>query len=106
METYETSDIFRGAFILCNGGILSGIRIRENGRRSASFRFTGEDLGELDRAYRSGKALVNPVQLRESLNDLRDRLFEILRCCDEQPLRGERGKDDREREDRRNKAGR
>jgi len=106
LETYETTDIFRGAYFLCNGVVLSGIRLKENRRRSALFRFTGEDLAELERTYRSGKALVNPVQLRESLNDLRDRLFEILRCCDQQPYREERYRDDRQRKDRGYKAGR
>jgi hypothetical protein len=36
-------------------------------------------LDKLDRDYRSGQALVNPLQFRESLNHLRDILFEKLR---------------------------
>jgi hypothetical protein len=105
LEKYETTDIFRGAFFLCNGGVLSGIRMKENGRRSALFQFTGEDLNRLEVEYRSGRALVNPVQFRESLNDLRDRLFEILRGSGDKPLmREERMRYDREREDRGNKA--
>jgi hypothetical protein len=77
--SFETTDIFRGAFFLCNGGDLSGVRIRNNGRRVATFLITGKDLDKLDRDYRSGKALVNPLQFRESLNHLRDILFEKLR---------------------------
>jgi len=34
---------------------------------------------EEDRRYRTGKALVNPVQLRETVNLLRDLVFERLR---------------------------
>jgi hypothetical protein len=36
-------------------------------------------LDKLDKAYRSGKAQVDPLQFRESLNHLRDILFEKLR---------------------------
>ena len=99
-ERYETSDIFRGAYFLCHGSGLSGIRVDNNGRRTATFLIEGDDISELDRAYSSGKALVNPVQLRETLNCLRDKLFAKLRDNEK------RGKDDREREDRRYKAGR
>jgi hypothetical protein len=45
----------------------------------ASFLITGKDLDSLDRDYRSGRALVNPLQLRESLNHLRDVMFKHLR---------------------------
>lgn len=81
METnsLETTDIFRGAFFLCMGGDLSDIRFRNNGKRIASFLITGADLNKLDKDYRSGQALVNPLQFRESLNHLRDILFEKLR---------------------------
>lgn len=79
MARLETTDIFRGAFFLCKGGDLTEIRIRNNGKRIASFLFTGSDLARLDKDYRNGQALVNPVQFRESLNHLRDILFERLR---------------------------
>lgn len=75
----ETTDIFRGAFFLCKGGDLSGVRFRDNGKRIATFLIIGKDLDKLDKAYRSGKALVNPLQFRESLNHLRDILFNTLR---------------------------
>ena len=75
----ETTDIFRGAFLLANGGELAEVRVRNNGRRIATFLIAGEHLAELDRDYRTGRALVNPLQLRESLNHLRDVMFEKLR---------------------------
>ena len=78
----ETTDIFRGAFLLASGGDLAEIRVASNGRRIATFLITGEDLDRLDRDYRCGRALVNPVQLRESLNHLRDVLFRELREYD------------------------
>ena len=78
-NSLETTDIFRGAYFLCLGGELSGIRFRRNGRRIASFLFTGRGLDKLDKQYRDGQALVNPLQFRESLNHLRDILFNKLR---------------------------
>jgi len=78
-NSLETTDIFRGAFFLCMGGDLDKIRFRDNGRRLVSFLFTGPDLDRLDKDYRDGQALVNPVRFRESLNHLRDIVFEKLR---------------------------
>ena len=78
-STLETTDIFRGAFYLCMGGNLEDIRFNRGGKQIASFMFTGQDLHKHDRAYRDGHALVNPVQFRESLNHLRDILFNQLR---------------------------
>ena len=74
----ETTDIFRGAFLLASGGDLAEIRIKNNGRRIATFLITGKDLERLDADYRCGRALVNPVQLREALNHLRDVMFKEL----------------------------
>ena len=65
-----------GAFFLCMGGDLRGIRIKDAARGIAAFEIGGENLDRLDHEYRSGRALVNPVQLRESLNLLRDMLFD------------------------------
>lgn len=93
----ETTDIFRGAFFLCMGGELNGVRFRKNGKRIASFLITGKDLDKLDRDYRSGHALVNPLQFRESLNHLRDILFEKLREQDD-PASSRLGRDKGENE--------
>ena len=113
-QSLETTDIFRGAFFLCNGGDLCGIRIKDNGKRIATFMIKGDGLDKLDKAYRSGprsqirdlrQALVNPLEFRESLNHLRDILFDKLRENDPPTPRlrraGGRTRYDREREDRR-----
>ena len=94
----ETTDIFRGAFFLCKGGDLSGIRLKDNGKRIATFMIRGEGLDKLDKDYRNGLALVNPLQFRESLNHLRDILFEELRENEG------RTRYDRKRKDRGNQA--
>jgi len=78
-NSLETTDIFRGAFFFVRGAELSGIRVRNNGKRIATFLITGEGLDKLDKQYRDGQALVNPLQFRESLNHLRDILFNKLR---------------------------
>ena len=106
-SSLETTDIFRGAFFLCRGGELSGVRFRDNGKRIACFLFTGRGLDRLDKQYRDGQALVNPLQFRESLNHLRDILFNKLR--EDGPATSRLGRDyaaargtryDRERKDR------
>jgi hypothetical protein len=91
----ETTDLFRGAFLLCSGGDLAEVRVRNNGRRIATFLITGPDLDRLDSDYRAGRALVNPVQLRESLNHLRDVMFENLRKSEGRTRYGDRKKADR-----------
>ena len=78
-STLEVTDLFRSAFLLCMGGNLSEVRVRNNGRRIATFLITGPDLERFDNDYRTGRALVNPLELRESLNHLRDIMFEKLR---------------------------
>ena len=75
----ETTDIFRGAFFLSKGGKLSDVHLSKDHRQIVSFRIIGEDLLTLDEDYRTGKATVDPLQLRESLNHLRDVLFRALR---------------------------
>jgi hypothetical protein len=77
--TVEVTDLFKGAFLLCMGARLDKVQVRNNGRRIATFLFTGSDLDRLDSDYRTGRARVNPVQLRESLNHLRDKMFDKLR---------------------------
>ncbi len=75
----ETTDIFRGAFIICMGGTLESIRFGQTRTNIAYFLFTGGDLLKHDRDYINGRALVNPLQFREALNSLRDILFKRLR---------------------------
>ena len=89
--TVEVTDLFKGAFLLCMGGRLDKVQVQNNGRKIATFLITGDDLDRLDSDYRTGRALVNPVQLRESLNHLRDVMFDKLRKSEG------RARDDRKR---------
>jgi len=64
----ETTDIFRGAFFLCNGGRLREVRLNGSNGKTVSFLIEGEEVNRLDLDYRSGQALVNPLEFREWLN--------------------------------------
>ena len=99
----ETTDIFRGAFFLCQGGKLADVQLKEDTRRIVSFLIEGEDITQLDLDYRSGQALVNPLEFRESLNHLRDILFNKLRdpaSHKSYAAASRRTRNDRERENR------
>ncbi len=77
--------------MLSHGGALSGITF--NDRMRATFVITGEGIHQLDREYQTGTALVNPVHLRESLNHLRDLLFDMRdrrKKRDDRPARNRR----------------
>jgi hypothetical protein len=78
-STVEETDLFKSAYLLACGGDLDSIRIKPGHRRIAAFTITGCDLEKLEMDYRRGTALVNPLQLRECLNHLRDVLFEKLK---------------------------
>jgi hypothetical protein len=78
-STVEETDLFKSAYLLASGGDLDGIRIKPGHRRIAAFTITGYELEKLEMDYRRGQALVNPLQLRECLNHLRDMLFDKLR---------------------------
>jgi len=77
MSAMETTDLFRGAYLLTQGGRLVRTRVH---RGQVFFVIEGEGVAEHDERYRVGRALVNPVQLRETLNLLRDLVFERVRA--------------------------
>lgn len=72
MAEIETGDIFRAAYLVCAGGELIDT-VRDG--RHVEFVISGTDLLDQDRRYLMGEALVNPLQLKEALNMLRDLIF-------------------------------
>lgn len=97
MNSLETTDLFKGAFLLCMGGSLTNVEVEFNGRQTATFLFTGADLDRYNTDYITGRALVNPTQLKNSLNHLRDILFNKLR---EKENRDDRTTDNRHHQNR------
>ena len=57
-ETFETSDIFRSAYLMCQGCELDEIAVEVNGRRTAVFKISGDDVSQLDLDYRNGQGDV------------------------------------------------
>ena len=98
LNTVETTDIFRGAFFLCHGARLTSVRIKKDNRRIVAFLIEGEEIDRLDLDYRRGRATVNPLLLRETLNELRDIIFTRLKNNEG------RARDDRERNHRGDQA--
>ena len=90
LTAIETTDIYRGAYLLCCGGRVTETHVE---RGQVRLTIEGEGVVEHDTRYRLGHALVNPVALRETLNLLRDLVFERLRT--ENPPHG---KNPRERD--------
>ena len=68
----ETGDIFKGAYLLCKGSQLKETRLQ--GRREIIFRIEGGEVQEDDLNYCTGKAFVNPLELKATLNFLRDKI--------------------------------
>ncbi len=108
-KTLETTDLFKSAFLLCMGGSLANISVEFNGRKTATFLITGNNLDQYNTDYVSGRAMVNPTQLKNSLNHLRDVLFNTLREKENRDYGNHakgnyaKGKYDRTRDNRYNK---
>ncbi len=104
----ETTDIYRGAYLLCRGGRVGRMAMGHGGQ--VVFVIEGEGLTEEDMRYRTGNALVNPLQLRETLNLLRDMVFDLTgagrRANAQGRGRGGRGAGERDRDGERDGEGR
>ena len=68
-----------GRFSSAMGASLSEVKLNGDNHRIVSFLIEGDEIDRLDLDYRSGHALVNPLLFRETLNQLRDILFNTLR---------------------------
>ena len=76
MPAIKTYDLFRTAYLLCHGGQLETTHIIRN---QVLFVIQGETVNKEDQRYRTGQALVNPLQYREAINMLRDVIYENLK---------------------------
>lgn len=72
-ERMATADLFRSASLLCRGARLEKL---EHTERGILFVLSGAGLTDADAEYRTGRALVNPLELKLHLNKLRDQMFD------------------------------
>jgi hypothetical protein len=76
----QTEDLFLASFGLARGGELAGIEVRGvNGRRLAFFRVVGPGMGQVERDYYQGPALVNLRLLKAEVTRLKNLAFTALR---------------------------
>ena len=74
-----TTDLFEGAYLLTQGMELRDIWTDTNGKRSVIFEFSGNNIEVLKDEYRQGEAQANVLTFKRSLNELKDRMFCLLR---------------------------
>ena len=83
-----TTDIYEGAYLLSQGAALENIWLDQNKpSRSVIFEFIGENVLVLRKKYQKGQASANVLRLKTSLNEIKDRMFSLLR---EEKMRGEK----------------
>lgn len=82
-----TTDIYEGAYLLSQKAVLDNIWLdQRKPNRSVIFEFKGENVLVLRKKYQKGEANVNVLRLKTSLNEIKDRMFSLLR---EEKMRGE-----------------
>ena len=76
----KTSDLYCASYIFSKGGELKKAHLIRRGRRPCcEFVFTGENVAHLARAFQSGRATVNLMSFKTSLNHIKDVMFQTLR---------------------------
>ena len=75
-----TTDLYESGFLLCAGAQLAEIWNERNKASTVIFVFDGDyQLEELQRSYHNGTATVNLAEYRQSLEEIKDRMFAVLR---------------------------
>lgn len=83
-----TTDIYEGAYLLSHGMQLEKLwqngpsTSLRTGRRTVVFEFTGPQLELLRKDYQKGRASANVTKLKQSLTELKDRMFDLLRTVE------------------------
>lgn len=79
-DEIETGDVFRAAYLVSRGG--SVVKATVQGKDHVVLTLKGEDLEHEDNRYKTAAGLVEPLQLKENLNRLRDLVKTALRNVD------------------------
>lgn len=78
-----TADIYEGAYFLSQGMQLEKLWLNgKNGKRSVVFEFEGPHVELLRKDYEKGKANANVTKLKQSITELKDRMFDLLRTAE------------------------
>lgn len=76
----KVKDLYLGAYILCEGGKLSGLEIIPGrGKPTVVFHLEGPEDSQIFASYLTGQATVNLTALRSNLSYLKDRMFDAIR---------------------------
>jgi len=76
----KIKDLYLGAYILCEGGKLSGLEIIPGrGKPTVVFHLEGPEDSQIFASYLTGQATVNLTALRSNLSYLKDRMFDAIR---------------------------
>lgn len=73
----ETKDLWQGAYLLCEGGWLDGVKVnrRPDGKREFVFRLTGDGVEDLARRFKDGDAVCNVRKLKTHVSHLKQVIF-------------------------------
>jgi hypothetical protein len=78
----KTKDLYCAAYIVSRGGTVEDITLTEDGRRgrpsSAVFVLSGEGVEALSKEFLSGHAEANLASFKQAMNQLKERMFELL----------------------------
>ena len=85
MNRLEITDLFKGAYFLTCSGRIKEARLVDGNQ--VRFIIEGENLYEEEQRYLTGQARVNPLQLKECLNYLRQCLSRTLHPNPKNPNR-------------------
>ena len=73
----ETGDVFRAAYLVSRGGTV--VKATVQGEDHVVLTLKGEGLDHEDLRYRTSAGMVEPLQLKENLNRLRDLVKKTIR---------------------------
>jgi hypothetical protein len=76
----ETGDVFRAAYLVSRGGHV--VKATVQGKDHVVLTVKGEDLEREDNRYKTASGLVEPLQLKENLNRVRDLVKTALRTVE------------------------
>ena len=75
-----TTDLYESGFLLCAGAQLADIWNERNKTSTVVFVFDGDyELEELQKSYHNGTATVNLAEYRQSLEEIKDKMFQLIR---------------------------